>query len=180
MRREIIYRLFFTLVQVDLQIHRIRLQKNEAVGRREFRCGQVAAVEVDDQGGFAVQLQKLRLGQAEIARVIDGVVSPVMVQVKARHDVGNVAGGPRRPVVLTVLHELAGGAAMGLDIENLIAKLLQADEVVNRLPRDAGDGKVAQEAEHDNFGFHFTASTKRLSCSRLSSSTMLGCADGVC
>jgi hypothetical protein len=41
---------------------------------------------------------------------------------------------------------------MGLDVVRVVAEALEADEVVRRLPDNAGDGHLGHHAQHHDLG----------------------------
>src|SRR5207244_12980559 len=58
--------------------------------------------------------------------------------------------GPGGAVVVIGLHERGRGAAVRLDVVNVVAQALEADEVLHRLPDDAGHRHSAHHAEQDD------------------------------
>ena len=110
-----------------------------------------SAVQVDYQFGGLVQRSKLTLAHAVAASVVmEGVIRPSASKpetIQGSCDEGCRAG---RTIVLRPFHQHRWSPGVGLDVVRLVAKPLESNKVVHRLPDDACDGNLRHHAEQDN------------------------------
>jgi hypothetical protein len=99
-----------------------------------------------------VQLPEPALAQAKTATItVQGVKGPTVTQVKAPHHAGDECCCLGRAVVTARLYEHEGRAAVCLDVVHVVTKALKTDQVMHRLPDDAGHRFPAHHAEqHDS------------------------------
>ena len=108
-------------------------------------------MQVDEQLSRVIQPLELTARHAVAAVVVvEAVEGPLVLEPEAPHDALDERGCHRRAVVLFALHQHRRRARVGLDVVRLVPEPRQADEVVHRLPDDAGNGYTSHHPEQDD------------------------------
>ena len=102
------------------------------------------------------------------AVVVQGVERPASGEAEAAHHRVDERGRLGRAVVVLALHQHRRRAGVGLDVVGLEAEPLEPDEVVHRLPDDAGDRHLGHHAEQDDLRPVATGLDRRVPSARRS------------
>ena len=152
MRLEEVERVCVLVVQLDLELDRVGLEVDEAPGRVVLRPRLGAAVEVDDQLGRRVQAAQLapRSSRSSRPSSCSAWYAQRPPRPNRRMTSSMNAAAERAAVVGLVAHQHRRRPSVRLDVVRIEAEPLEADEVVDRLPDDAGHRDLRHHPEHDD------------------------------
>src|SRR5262249_51976942 len=83
------------------------------------------------------------------AVVVERPIGPAIAEIEAAEHLVEERRGTARAIVVLGFHQHRRCSSMRLDVVRLESESLEPDEVVQRLPEDAGDGDLGHHPEHD-------------------------------
>ena len=108
-------------------------------------------MEVDDPSGRVVEACELPRAQAVAPAVgVQRVERPAVAEVETAQHAIEEGRDLVRAVVVGVVQEHRGRGRVRLDVVDLVTEPLEADQVMHRLPDDAGDRHPGHHAEQDD------------------------------
>ena len=139
------------LVELDLELNGVGLEVDESAGLVVLRPRLRPAMQVDDQFCRGVEAPELLLAHSVQPAVgVQGVVGPAAVERERRERPVDEPGRELAAVVACITHQHPRRPRVGLDVVRLKAETTEADEVVDRLPNDSGDGNLGHHPEQDD------------------------------